>query len=131
LNDPDNLCPSLLIFAFDQINDMATIFHIATREAWDRARVQGSYRPEMFTVEGFIHCSTREQVIGVANFRFRGQTGLVLLRIDTDRVKAEIRYENLEGGQQMFPHIYGELNIDAVARVAEFEPDSEGYFALP
>jgi hypothetical protein len=45
--------------------------------------------------------------------RFRGQTGLALLSIDTDKVRAEIRYENLEGGQQLFPHIYGEINADA------------------
>lgn len=91
----------------------------------------GNYQPERFPVEGFIHCSTRDQVIQVANARFRGQSGLVLLFIDTDKVAAEIIYENLEGGQQLFPHIYGELNTDAVARVAEFAPDDAGYFALP
>jgi uncharacterized protein (DUF952 family) len=84
----------------------------------------------MFPVEGFIHCSTREQVIQVANIRFRGQSGLVLLFIDTEKVAAEIIYENLEGGQQLFPHIYGELNTDAVMQVAEFEPDADGYFTL-
>ncbi len=85
----------------------------------------------MFPVEGFIHCSTREQVIQVANARFQGQSGLVLLCIDTEKVAAEIVYENLEGGPQLFPHIYGELNTNAVVRAAEFEPDAAGYFALP
>ena len=110
---------------------MAIIFHITKREAWDRAEVDGIYRTEMFPIEGFIHCSTRNQVIQVANIRFRGHTGLVLLSIDTNRVTAEIRYENLEGGEQMFPHIYGELNIEEVVQVAEFEPGPEGYFTLP
>jgi uncharacterized protein (DUF952 family) len=120
---------------------MAIIFHITTREAWaeragvgnceDGVAVAGAYRTEMLHIEGFIHCSTREQVIEVANARFRGQPGLVLLSINTDRVGAEIRYENLEGGQQMFPHIYGEINSDAVVQVSEFEPGVDGYFALP
>jgi uncharacterized protein (DUF952 family) len=120
---------------------MAIIFHITTRTAWknrpslaDReggAEGAGAYRTEMFPIEGFIHCSTREQVIQVANIRFRGQTGLVLLSIDTDKVKAEIRNENLEGGEQMFPHIYGEINRDAVVLVTAFEPGADGYFALP
>lgn len=110
---------------------MATIFHITTREDWERAAAEGSYRTATLPVEGFIHCSTRDQVIQVANFRFRGQRGLVLLAINTDRVKALIRYEDLAGEGQLFPHIYGELNIDAVAQVAEFEPGDEGYFALP
>jgi uncharacterized protein (DUF952 family) len=110
---------------------MAIIFHIAERKAWHQAHADGSYRPEMFPVEGFIHCSTPEQVIQVANLRFRGQTGLVLLSIDTDRVNAEILYENLEGGQQLFPHIYGELSVDAVVQVSKFTPGADGYFAQP
>lgn len=107
---------------------MAIIFHITKHEAWNSLEADGTYRTEMFPIEGFIHCSTRDQVIQVANLRFRGQAGLVLLSIDTDKVTSEIRYENLEGGQQMFPHIYGELNIDAVVQVAEFEPAADGYF---
>ena len=110
---------------------MASIFHITKRDAWTRAKADGSYRTEMFPIEGFIHCSMADQVIQVANIRFRGQTGLVLLSIDTNKVTAEIIYENLEGGLQLFPHIYGELNIDAVAEVAEFEPGADGRFTLP
>ena len=113
---------------------MAIIFHIAGQEAWAKRADQsavGYYRPEGFAIEGFIHCSTRDQVIKVADIRFRGQTGLVLLCLDTDKVTAEIRYENLEGGPELFPHIYGEINTDAVVQVAEFEPGVDGYFALP
>jgi uncharacterized protein (DUF952 family) len=110
---------------------MANIFHITTRSAWDSASAEGSYRPAAFSTDGFIHCSTSEQVIQVANIRFRGQSGLVLLSIDTDKVAPEIVYENLEGGQQLFPHIYGELKPEAVVEVAEFVPGADGYFTLP
>jgi uncharacterized protein (DUF952 family) len=110
---------------------VATIFHITTREAWERAKPEGSYRPEAFAAEGFIHCSTREQVARVADARFRGRRGLVLLAIDTGRVAAEVVYENLEGGRELFPHIYGALNADAVAKVLEFEPGADGYFSPP
>ena len=109
---------------------MAIIFHITRRQEWNRAEAEGVYRSETFATEGFIHCSTSEQVIQVANIRFRGQKGLVLLVIDSDRITADIRYENLEGGWQMFPHIYGELNIDAVVEVLEFEPGADGHFSL-
>ena len=110
---------------------MAIIFHITKSVAWARAEAVGIYRGNMFPIDGFIHCSTRDQVIQVADVRFRGQTGLVLLAIDTDKVATEIRYENLEGGQQMFPHIYGEINLDSVTQVLKFEPGADGYFALP
>ena len=113
---------------------MGIIFHIAQSEAWvniEHQTAPGFYRPETFSTEGFVHCSTRDQVVKVAAARFRGQTGLVLLCIDTDKVIAEIRYENLEGGRELFPHIYGEINTGAVVHVAEFEPGADGCFALP
>lgn len=110
---------------------MPAVFHITAREAWERAKPAGSYRPEAFAAEGFIHCSTREQVVRVADARFRGRPGLVLLCIDTERVAAEIVYENLEGGEELFPHIYGELNADAVVEVLEFEPGDGGRFGFP
>jgi uncharacterized protein (DUF952 family) len=110
---------------------MPIIFHITTGNRWELVPEQGAYRSEAFGADGFIHCSTREQVIQVANIRFRGQSGLVLLAIDTDKVKPEIVYENLEGGEQLFPHIYGGLNIDAVVEVLEFAPGEDGYFTLP
>jgi uncharacterized protein (DUF952 family) len=109
---------------------MAIIFHITNAEAWAKAKTGGVYAPDAFAAEGFIHCSTQDQVIPVANIRFRGQTGLVLLSIDTNKVTAPIVYENLESGQQMFPHIYGELNVDAVVDVAPFETGVDGYFEL-
>ena len=110
---------------------VSIIFHITTREAWERAWPTGAYRPEAFAVEGFIHCSTPAQVVRVADARFRGRGGLVLLAIDSEKVGPEIVYENLEGGAELFPHIYGELNAEAVAEVLKFEPGADGYFTLP
>ena len=109
---------------------MPIIFHITKREAWNEAQAAGIYSTEMFPVEGFIHCSTHDQFIRVANIRFRGQTGLVLLSIDTGKVTAPIVYENLEGGEELFPHLYGQLNIDSVVEVVDFEPGADGHFTL-
>lgn len=110
---------------------MATIFHIAKREQWEKAKQEGVYRTPTLASEGFIHCSRSEQVMRVANTLFRGQTGLVLLEIDPRRVGAEIRYENCEGGQEVFPHIYGALDVSTVVRVVPFEPGEDGSFAMP
>jgi uncharacterized protein (DUF952 family) len=79
--------------------------------------------------EGFIHCSLAHQVVGVANDRFRGQQGLVLLQIDTVRVTAEIKYEGTN--EALFPHIYGPLNMEAIIKVYDFVPDKHGLFQLP
>jgi uncharacterized protein (DUF952 family) len=104
------------------------IYHIAQHEDWDGALTYGSYEADSLISQGFIHCSTREQVIKVANARFHGKTGLMLLLIDAEKVEHEIRYENLEGGANLFPHIYGPLNLDAVVRVLAFHPTENGDF---
>ncbi|HEX6622659.1 MAG TPA: DUF952 domain-containing protein, partial [Pyrinomonadaceae bacterium] len=66
-----------------------------------------------------------------ADTLFRGRKGLVLLEIETRRVRAEIRHENCEGGQELFPHIYGALDLGSVVRVAAFEPEEDGSFVMP
>lgn len=86
---------------------MDIILHITRREDWKAAQASDAYRADTLASQGFIHCSTPEQVIPVANARFRGQEGLVLLAIDSGAVEAEIRYENLEGGDELFPHTDG------------------------
>ena len=107
------------------------IYHITTSAAWKAARQIGNYQADSYPTEGFIHCSTAEQVIPVANRVFKGQKGLVLLEIDSDKVTPAIRWENLEGGTELFPHIYGPINISAVLDSVEFLPQANGCFHFP
>ncbi|HSM54977.1 MAG TPA: DUF952 domain-containing protein, partial [Candidatus Sulfomarinibacteraceae bacterium] len=76
-------------------------------------------------------CSTPEQVVGVANALYRGQSDLVLLAIDTGKARPSVRYEDCYETGQEFPHLYGPLNLDAVAQVLPFAADGEGHFMLP
>jgi uncharacterized protein (DUF952 family) len=110
---------------------MALICHITRRTDWENAVAGGGYSADSLGSQGFIHCSTPPQVVRVANSLFRGQADLVLLCVDEKLVQPEIRYENLRGGAELFPHIYGVLNPDAVVRVIEFPPDRDGRFELP
>jgi uncharacterized protein (DUF952 family) len=68
-------------------------------------------------------------VTWVANQRFRGRQDLVLLHIDPARVGCEIRHENREGGEQLFPHVYGPIPLDAVMSVTPFLPAEDGRFS--
>ncbi len=106
---------------------MDRIFHIASAAAW--AAPGGAYTGDTLESEGFIHCSTANQVMGVAHARFRGRRDLVLLCIDPSRVGPEIRYENLEGGDELFPHIYGPLEREAVLEAEPLELRADGRFA--
>jgi uncharacterized protein (DUF952 family) len=109
---------------------MTNILHITTRAAWESALSAGAYTTPTLESEGFIHCSEPRQVARVANARFRGRQGLVLLEIDPARVGPVIKHENTEGGAELFPHIYGPLNLDAVTRLLPFEPDADGNFTF-
>ncbi len=106
------------------------IYHITAQADWDKAQKAGQYTAPSLSQEGFIHASTGEQVAGTANLFFRGQTGLVLLAIDTERARPEIRFDAVttHGAEQRFPHIYGALNLDAVVDVLDFRPDPQGVF---
>jgi len=108
----------------------ALIYHIAHAEVWMKAVQAGMYEGDTLATEGFIHCSTAQQVLATAERIFRGQRDLVLLEIESARVQAEIRYEALYG-PEAFPHIYGALNIDAVRQVAALNEDEQGHFAWP
>lgn len=105
------------------------IVHLCPQTVWLAALSSGEYRPASLDSEGFIHCSRPEQVTAVANRFYRGLTGLVLLWIDPRQVAAEIRWEPADG--QVFPHIYGSLNITAVLAVREFDPGPDGVFYQP
>ena len=109
---------------------MSVILHIAKREQWEKAKLEGVYRGDTLDSQGFIHCSTSKQIVEVANALFLAQKGLMLLHIATSRVQSKIRYESA-GSKELYPHIYGPLNIDAVIKVAPFEPARNGRFTLP
>lgn len=107
---------------------MAFILHIINNNEW--SKTDGSYHPESLASDGFIHCSTKDQVIEVANFLYKGQNDLVLLCIDSNRVTSPIKYEDLYEAGEDYPHIYGPLNTNAVFKVVNFTPGDDGTFAL-
>jgi uncharacterized protein (DUF952 family) len=109
---------------------VSIILHIANREQWEKANLEEVYRCDTLDSYGFIHCSTSIQIIKVANDLFRSQKELVLLCIETSKVQSKIIYECAESGE-LYPHIYGPLNNDAVKWVADFEPAKDGTFMLP
>jgi len=106
------------------------IWHITNPADWTKAQADGEYRADSLLSEGFIHCSTTAQIAATANRFYAGQTGLIALMIDDSKAKAPIRYEDLNAGE-LFPHIYGPLNLDAVVIAIVYEPGSDGRFVTP
>lgn len=108
---------------------MDILLHICDRTDWQAARAAGEYRPASLAQEGFIHCSTSEQVAATANRFYHGRQGLALLLIDQSRLQAEVRWEAADGS--LFPHVYGPLPLEAVVDVRDFAPGADGVFSPP
>ncbi len=113
-----------------EVTRPARIFHIAHNSDWADALENGAYRTSSLTDEGFIHFSTGRQLLRSADKFYHGDQHVVLLVIDPQKLAAELRYEPIADGQE-FPHLYGELNLDAVTQVLPFSPEGDGSFSWP
>ena len=112
---------------------MPLIVHIAKKAMWQTALDAGTYRTPSLDSEGFIHFSTPSQVIRVADDFYAGCPDLLLLVVDSDALIADLRYEAPvhEDSLELFPHLYGPLNLDAVIEVFPFPAGVDGSFILP
>jgi len=98
------------------------IYHVVSETNWHKAVQQGFYEADSLSTEGFIHTSKSEQVQGVLDRYYpqdavhKGSGNLILLHIDETKLTAPLIYELAPSVNEVFPHIYGRLNIDAVVK---------------
>ncbi len=108
-----------------------TIYKICPATAWREAEQHGVFRGSADDLrDGFIHFSTASQVEGTARKHFSGQTGLLLIAIDADGLGDPLRWEVSRGGE-LFPHLYGELDLSHVTAVLDMHARPDGYHDIP
>ena len=100
------------------------IYHVTTSRWWNKFSSSEAYETETLAREKFIHCSTREQVKGVLKRYYANQMELVLLHINPTLLQPELRYEVATFGQ-LFPHVYGPINKEAIVRVEKLDTASK------
>jgi uncharacterized protein (DUF952 family) len=113
------------------MNATQPVYHIAPAGEIERAARFGKYAPSSVAAAGYIHCCYGHQLSEVADRLFRGKENLLLLEIDPARLDASLVVENLNGGDELFPHIYGELPMTAVLAIRELRCTPEGGFNMP
>ena len=107
---------------------MTQLFHLAEPAYWVAAQDSGAYsrstRGRTLADEGFIHASTEAQWQRVRASIYADHPGaLVLLVIDSELLRSEVRMEigdPVTG--ELFPHVYGPIEFDAVVDVRRLEP---------
>lgn len=108
-----------------------TIYKITPASAWREAERQGVYRGSADDLrDGFIHFSTASQVAETARKHYFGQTGLFLIAIDDTALGEALRWERSRNGE-LFPHLYGELDLGAVTAILDLRARSDGYHDIP
>jgi uncharacterized protein (DUF952 family) len=90
------------------------IYHVTTIAEWNEALKNGFYEAPSLHSEGFIHCSKAEQVEAVLERYFKDKKDLVKLVIETTKLTNKLQYDFSPSVNEVFPHVYGVINLEAV-----------------
>ncbi len=107
------------------------IYHCCPAAAWAAAQARGAYSgsPDDRR-DGFIHLSSHAQVRASTAKHRAGQTGLILLAVSADKLGPALKWEPSRGGQ-LFPHLYGDLPVDAVVEAMDLPLGADGEHQFP
>tara|TARA_B100001123_G_scaffold8821_2_gene10923 strand:- start:858 stop:1193 length:336 start_codon:yes stop_codon:yes gene_type:complete len=109
---------------------MALIYHLTYKRSWEAAKPTGEYAAPSLADEGFIHCSKDiTQLLKVSARLYPGDENLLVLDVDLDKLTSPIKEEPSRSGE-IYPHIYGMLNADAVVRERVLMVNAEGVHYL-
>jgi uncharacterized protein (DUF952 family) len=93
------------------------LYKIMSEQEWETAQAQGIYEgSEVDRKDGFIHLSAAHQVRTTAQKHFSGRTDLLLVSVLEKNLGKNLKWEASRGGD-LFPHIYGPLQPDAISEV--------------
>ena len=110
---------------------MVKIYKICSASAWREAERSGAYRGSSDDArDGFIHFSTASQLDGTARKHFAGQRDLLLVEVDAAALGDALRWERSRN-DELFPHLYGELDLGTVRSVSSIHVRSDGFHDIP
>jgi uncharacterized protein (DUF952 family) len=110
---------------------MPALFKICPAPLWRAAERDGTFRGSAVDLrDGFIHFSTAAQLAETAARHFAGASDLVLVQVDAGRLGDRVKWEPSRGGD-LFPHLYGALDLAAVTWVAPLPLAADGRHEFP
>jgi uncharacterized protein (DUF952 family) len=96
---------------------MTLIYKIVPQALWRAAEALAEFDGSQVDLDdAFIHLSTGAQVRETAAKHFAGERDLLLVAIDAERLGDGLKWEPSRGGD-LFPHLYGKLQLADVVRV--------------
>lgn len=110
---------------------MSLIYKISSRSAWVEAEKAGRFDgAPVDHRDGFIHFSDASQVKETAARHFRGESDLLVIAVDTEKLGPALKWEPSRGGA-LFPHLYGPLDMEAVVWKRELPLGDDGFHVFP
>jgi len=107
------------------------ILKILPRAEWTAAVAAGRFEGSAVDhQDGYIHFSTATQAGETARRYFAGIADLVVLEVEGDDLGAALKWEPSRGGD-LFPHLYGSLDVAQVRAVLEAPLGADGVPRTP
>ena len=107
------------------------IYKIISKSEWQRAETAGVFKGVAIDLtDGYIHFSTAAQAAETAAKHFAGKTDLLLITVNPDELTQSLKWEPSRGGA-LFPHLYGDLNMDAVEDKTALPLNADGAHIFP
>ena len=106
---------------------MRATYHLTPAEWWAAADSTEPLGAPSLAAEGFIHCTDgAAAIVATANRHYREDPrAFVILTVDLDRVASRW---SIEDPGQIYPHVFGPINRDAIVAVVPAPCDQDGEF---
>ena len=110
-----------------ECREKGVTYHLAPSEVWDRQSDERTYLPDDYDRDGFIHCTNGlDELVAVGNRYYKtDERQFRVLILDLAKVESPVRYDD---PNEIFLHIYGPLNTNAVVGLLLAKRDEDGTF---
>lgn len=105
------------------------VYKLLTEADWAVAARSGTTATALDGADGYVHLSSRAQVLETARRYYCGQARVRLLRFDPGAL-GDVRWEESRGGD-LFPHLYGALGIAKATGSWWLAPGLDGVPVIP
>jgi len=99
---------------------MHFLYHLVSESDWMSFEGKDSYCPLSLESEGFIHLSTKPQLLETAELFFKDKKGLLVLKIEIPDTDLKLKWEYSPERDEEFPHYYGALSRDRIQEISPF-----------
>ena len=106
------------------------VYKICTKSDWLTVKSKGQltgFKKDL--VDGYIHFSSDDQVVGTLKKFYQNQNDLILLKVDTLNLD-NLVWEQASDGT-MFPHLYSPLDISNIVDEYDIVLSKDGAHVLP